>query len=161
MRLVSLMLALALFLSAGCSSVRDAGVGHEPPVKAVAPRPVGDAISLLTYFEYVRKLPPAELAKEHDAVRQQYASLNSNFVRVRYAILLGISGAAFNDDARALELLEPLLKNPDGNLYTLAYLLSAQIQEQKRGQGLQQKLEALKTLEKDLLEREPGAARRR
>jgi hypothetical protein len=39
--------------------------------------------------------------------------------------------------------------------------LSAQIQEQRRAQGMQQKLEALKSLEKNLIERDPGTMRRR
>ncbi|MBI1991451.1 MAG: hypothetical protein HYS65_17410, partial [Betaproteobacteria bacterium] len=72
-----------------------------------------------------------------------------------------VSGAAFNDEARALEALEPLLKNPDAALHNLAFMMSAQIQEQRRGQGLQHKLDALKSLEKSLIERGPGGATRR
>jgi hypothetical protein len=155
------MITLTALLSAGCSFLRNAEIGPESKVRTGIARPVGDVAYLLTYFEYVRKLSAVDLAREHDAVRLLYANAGSDVMRVRYAMLLGVPGAAFNDDARALELLEPLLRNADGGLHTLAYLLSAQIQEQRRGLGLQQKLEALKTLEKNLIERDPGALKRR
>jgi hypothetical protein len=78
-------------------------------------------------------------------------------------------------EAAALELLEPLVKNPTLSLHGLAFLLAAYIQEQRRlasqlqglqqnvqglqqnVQALQQKLDALRTLERSLTEREPPA----
>jgi len=146
---------------AGCSFLRGPDAGPEPKVRAGVARPAGDVAYLLTYFEYVHKLSAADLAKEYDAVRLMFANSNADTMRVRYAMLLSVPGTAFNDDTRAVEMLEPLLKNVEGGLHTLAYLLSAQIQEQRRGQGLQQKLEALKALEKNLIERDPGALKRR
>lgn len=155
------MLILASLLAAGCGMLRSIETGGEPWVGADGPRPASDRDSLLMYFEYVRKLPSAELVKEHDAVRQLYTNSRSDFTRVRYAMLLSVPGVVFYDDTHALEALEPLLKNPGAALHDLAYMLDAQIQEQRRGQGLQQKLEALKSLEKSLLERDPGAVKRR
>ena len=159
--LALLLLVLAALLAAGCGALRSLETGGEPWVRAGGPRPVSDSESLLMYFEYVRKLPAAALANEHDTVRQLYAHAHSDFNRVRYAMLLSIPGAAFNDDARAIEALEPLLRNPDAALHHLGFMVSAQIQEQRRGQGLQQKLEALKSLEKNLIERDPGGAVKR
>ena len=156
-----LLLVLAALLPAGCGVLRGLETGGEPWVRADGPRPATDGESLLMYFEYVRKPPAVELAKEHDALRQIYARSRSDFNRVRYAMLVSVPGAAFNDDARALEALEPLLKNPDAALQGLAFMLSAQIQEQRRGQGLQQKLDALKSLEKNLIERDQGGAVKR
>jgi hypothetical protein len=40
-------------------------------------------------------------------------------------------------------------------------MVGTQIQEQRRGQDLQQKLEALKSLEKSLIERDPGGGAKR
>jgi len=158
-RFVSIvLLALA---GAGCSVLRGPDAGHESKVRTGVARPAGDIAYLLTYFEYVHKLPAGDLVKEYDAVRLLFANSNSDLMRVRYAMLLGVAGAPFNDDTRAVEMLDPLLKNAEGSLHTLAYLLSALIQEQRRGQGLQQKLEALKALEKNLIERDPGALKRR
>ncbi|HET9403893.1 MAG TPA: hypothetical protein VFO57_04885, partial [Burkholderiales bacterium] len=57
----------------------------------------------------------------------------------------------------ALELLDPVSKNPNGHLGGLAYLLISHLQERKRldanAQGLQQKLDALRSLERSLIER--------
>ena len=160
-RFICVVLALMSLLIGGCAALRTATIGHEPWVRQGGPGPSGDSESLLMYFEYVHKLPSAELAKEHDAVRQLYANSSSDFVRVRYAMLLSVPGAAFSDDARALEALDPLVRNADAALHNLAVMVSAQIQEQRRGQGLQQKLDALKSLEKNLIERDQGGAARR
>lgn len=156
-----LLIALTAMIAAGCGVLRSLETGGEPWVRADSLRPVNDNESLLMYFEYVRKLSPAELAKEHDTVRHLYANSRSDFNRVRYAMLLSVSGAAFNDEARALEALEPLLRNPDAALHNLAFMMSAQIQERRRGQGLQHKLDALKSLEKSLIDRDPRGVKRR
>jgi hypothetical protein len=163
-RLPGLTLVLAALFNAGCTAPpppRTAEIAREPWVGEHAPRASNDSASLLLYFEFVRKLPPAEFAKEHETVRQLHATANSDFVRVRYAMLLSVPATPVSDDARALEVLDPLVKNTNRGLHALAFTLSAQIQEQKRSQALQQKLDALMSLEKSLLERDPGAAKRR
>jgi hypothetical protein len=72
-------------------------------------------------------------------------------------MVLSLPNSAFTDDGRALELLEPVAKNPGARLQGLAQVLSSNLQEQKKlnasVQGLQQKLDALKTLERNLIER--------
>lgn len=156
-----LVIALMSLLAAGCGMLRSLETGGEPWVRADGPRPLSNSESLLMYFEYVRKLQASELAREHDAVRQLYAASRSDFNRVRYAMLLSIPGTAFNDDARALEALETLLKNQNAALHNLAVMVHAQIQDQRRAQGLQQKLEALRLLEKNLLERNAAGAKRK
>ena len=150
-RIAFLLIALAALLAAGCGTLRS--IGGEPKVKTESSRPVSDAESLLAYFEHVRKLAAADLAKEHDALRQLYVHSNSAIHRLRYAAVLSVPGAAFSDDARALELLDPLLKDPAAPLHNVAFVFGAQIQEQRRAQGLQQKLDALKLLEKNMVER--------
>ncbi len=147
-----LLITLAALVVAGCGALR--GPGSEPQVRKESPRPISDVESLLMYFERVHKLPSADLAKEHDAVRQLYVHSHSDINRVRYAAVLSVPGAAFSDEAHALEVLDPLLKNPGAPLHNLAFVIGAQIQERRHAQGLQQKLEALKSLEKSMLERE-------
>ena len=72
-------------------------------------------------------------------------------------MVLALPGTANGDEGRALELLEPVAKNPNGRLGGLAYLLISHLQERKRldaaAQGLQQKLDALRSLERSLIER--------
>ena len=97
-----------------------------------------------------------------------------------------VQGAAPGEETRALDMLDPLVKNPAAPLHGLAFLLSTYIQEQRRlsalAQGLQQnvqglqqnnqtlqqnvhalqqKLDALRTLERALSERGEPAPRRR
>ena len=139
----------------GCGTRPIPEYGAEPWTRTGARRPAGDAESLLMYYEYVRKLPAAERVKDYETARQRFIKSRSEFNRVRYAIALSVPGTSFNDDARALDTLEPLLRNQHAVLHSLAYMVGAQIQEQRRGQDLQQKLEALKSLEKSLIERDP------
>ncbi len=135
------LLALAALLLAGCGALRGPDAGSEPWVRADGPRPAGATESLLMYFEHVRKLPPAELAREHDAVRRLYAKeARADFTRLRYAMLLSVPGAPFSDDTRALEALDPLLRNQDAALHAVAFVVNAQIQEQRRAQALQQRI---------------------
>jgi len=126
-------------------------------VQAGAPQPASDTESLLSYYQHLRRLPGAELGREHETARLAYARARTDFNRVRFAMVLSQPNAAFADDGRALELLDPVAKNPGARLQGLAQLLSSNLQEQKRlnasVQGLQQKLDALKSLERNMIER--------
>ena len=99
-------------------AVSEPGTVSEPPVVAIEPeikppvRPaVSDSETLLTYVDHVRKLPAAEFAKELDTVRKLYARARTEMIRMRYAILLSAPAAGPGEDARAMELLDPLLKS--------------------------------------------------
>jgi len=161
-RRIALLMVVVLMslLTAGCGTLRGLERGGEPWVRTNGPRPANDSESLLMYFDYVHKLSAAELEKEHETVLQLSARSYSNFTRVRYAMLISVPGTAYSDDTRALEALEPLLKNQNAALHAIAFIVGAQIQEHRRAQGMQQKLEALKSLEKNLIERDQGGATR-
>lgn len=168
--------ALALTL-AGCGALRSIEPG-EPPAVVEEAGP-DDLERLLSYFARARKLPAAEQGKERNDAHQAYLRSQSEYNRVRLAMLLSLPGTAFNDEARALELIDPLTKNQRASLHTLAVLLGAYIQEQKRlsgnvqglqqnlqglqqnVQGLQHKLDALKSLDRNLIERDQGGAKKR
>ena len=176
-RYALVLIALMSLLSAGCGALRsvEPEAAPEPAEEAGAQRPDGDSESLLAYFENVRNLRASELAREYHSVRELYAASQSEVNRVRYAMLLSIPGPAFNDNARALEALEPLLKSQNAALRHLAFIVNAHIgeqrrgqmlqqkldQEQRRGQDMQQKLDALKSLEKDLIKRDSGGGSRK
>jgi hypothetical protein len=153
-----------------------------PPVPLIVPKQ--DEVSeLVTEFQRLRKLPVAELVREQEAARLGLAQTRSDRSRVRLAMTLAVPGSAANDETRALELLDAVVKNPAADLAPLASLLSAYIGEQRRllaqvqglnqnvaglqqnvqslqgnVQALQQKLDALKTLERTLTERRPAGA---
>jgi len=121
-----------------------------------AARPSG-ADNLLAYYTQIRKLSGPDLAREHDFARQALGNGRSDFNRVRLAMVVTLPNTPFYDETRGLELLEPVWKNPESQLSGLATLLASQIQERKRldanAQALQQKLNALKSLERSLIER--------
>ena len=136
---------------------------QRPPAIVVRPSEVE---TLVSEFQRLRKLPPPELAREQDAARQALAQSRSDSARLRYAITLAMPGLPTGDDVRALEVLDPVVKNTGSSLNALAVLLAAYIQEHRRlgtqVQALQQKLDALRMLERSLSERgESGGARRK
>ena len=184
-RALAALLALAL---AGCVAPQP---DSEPPpeswpaVKPVTPKPEpiverpNPTETLLAEFERFRRLSAADLAREQEAARQAFAETRSDASRVQLAMALSVTGSTSADDARALELLDPLVRNLTSPLHGIAFLLAAHIQEQRRlvtqlqtaqqnnqglqqnvqalqqnVQGLQQKLDALRTLERSLSERE-------
>ena len=133
-------------------------------------RRVSEVEALVAEFQRLRRLAPSEVAREQEAARQVFNQSRSDAARVRLAMTLALPGGPANEESRALELLDPLVRNPGSALYGLALLMASYIQEQRRlgGQvqalqqnmhGLQQKLDALKTLERSLSERGEGAPR--
>lgn len=160
--LASMGLALVL---AGCGLLSPFESDEPAPWVQAGPQPVTGTESLLQYFQKIGKLPAGELGREHDAVRRAYARARSDFNRVRLAMVLSLPDTAVSDEARAIELLEPVMRNSKSTLNGLAVLMGTYLQEQRRlgssVQSMQQKLEDLKSLERSLIERERGGAARR
>jgi hypothetical protein len=126
----------------------------------------------LAYFDRLRRMPSGELAREQEAVRQSYAQSRSDLDRMRLAMTYALPNTPLSDEGRTLDLIEPLIKNARSELHDLAVLvavfaqehrrLSANVQTLQQGvQSLEQKLDALRSLERTLIEREGGAARRK
>lgn len=154
----------ACLLLAGCGTLQPAPEVAEPEARTVQPAPPvpqprqsSDAETLISYFANLRKLSGPELAREHDAARQAYGRARSDYNGMRLAMVVTLPNTPFYDDPRALDLLDPIAKNGDPRLAGLAWLLVSQIQERRRldanAQALQQKLDALKSLERSLIER--------
>ena len=144
-------------LMAGCAELqKQAPVGERPPAATVQ-RPISDVESLLLYYQHIGKLKDEQLSREYDIARTAYSRENSDFNRMRLAMVLGLPNTPLSDSARALELLGPVAKSQGGEFSALAALLVAQISERKRldanAQDLQQKLDALKSLERSMMER--------
>lgn len=165
MRLV--LLGVSLTALAGCA-VFKAPEPETPPAPTEVEeirQPRTELDRLLNYFQRIRKLAGAELGREHDSARLAYTRTRSDFDRLRLAMVLSLPNTGFNNDMRALELLEPMVRNQNSNLHGLAFLMSAFVQEQRRlggsVQGMRQKLDALKSLERSLIEREQAGQRPR
>jgi len=142
----------------GCSTLGS----HEPPSGPwTRPLFADDTESLLVYYEWVHRLPAARFARECDTARQIFDRTASDFDRLRYAITLSVPDTATRDLPRALELVDPVAKNTASPLYPMAFFLQSQFNEQRRLEAsaveLRQKLDALKSLEKDMSQHGVGA----
>lgn len=158
MRALALLAVGCAAALAGCGVIRIAEPLEPAPwVRADGPQPASDTESLLLYFQHIRKLPGPDAIREHEAAWHVYSRARSDFNRVRLAMILSLPGMAFTDEARALGLLDTVARHQGARLQGLAAVLGAQLQEQQRlaasAQGLQQKLDALRSLERNMIER--------
>lgn len=156
---------LPLLALAACGVLRGTDTG-EGPAAAVEMR--GDASEIgkvLAYYVQTRKLAGPELVREQEAARRALAQTRSDANRLRYALVLAVPGVTAQDEGRALEALEPVVRKSDSGLHGLALLVTAFLQEHRRldgnAQDLQQKLDALMTLERSMTGRESGTTRKR
>jgi hypothetical protein len=162
------MRAGRLAASLGCAAVlagcaltgvlTDVEKPEPAPWAQAAGRQAGtDVENLVLYHQHIRKLSAAELAREHEAARQTYNRDRSAFNRARLAMMLSLPNTPFNDDGRAIDLLDPVVRDASGKLHALALMLTSHLQEQRRLSAsmhdLQQKLDALRSLERSLIER--------
>ena len=146
----------------------------EKSVPAVVPTPAPiklpedheQSLALLIEMARSANASPDELRKDFLASQAAFNKDKSSVNRLRYAWILGLLGAAAGDDARLQGLLEPLMAKggfaTTHPLRPVAEVMLVQLaertrqlrEEQKRADALQQKLDALKAIEKNLLDRE-------
>jgi hypothetical protein len=160
------LVVLASMALAACAAVQP----FVNPVDAI----VGDAVA-------AARAPAAEQAAV--LARAQQAGIATPNDRLRLAVLLATLPAPLRNDARAAELLEPLADPAAPGIGRFAALLSSQIAERqrlardldrqsreteriarehdrsdkerdKREEALKQQLEALRAIERGILERE-------
>lgn len=132
--------------------------GSKAPAATPAPtRAPSDVDNLLAFYQQMRALSPAEIERAHEAARIAYETARSDFNRVRYALMLMLPDTPFHDEARALNVLEPVVRTGSPSLQGFARLLVTHLHERRRLaasiQDLQQKLDALKSLERAMIER--------
>jgi hypothetical protein len=125
-------------------------------------------IELIEYAQKVAGLQSEEQRRELSASNLIFLKDRGrgSYGRLRLALLLALPGTAFNDDARAASLLEPLAggaSSPARPMQQLAGLVYTQIaerlREQKRTAQLKEQLEAMKEIERKIIEREQGRAK--
>jgi hypothetical protein len=125
-------------------------------------------IELIAYSQRVAALQAEEQQRELNASTQMLSKDRGAYGRVRVALLLALPGTAFNDDTRAAGLLESVTgaaasDSQPGPMQQFAGLLHAQIgerlREQRRTAQLKEQLEALKAVERAIIEREQGRPR--
>jgi len=159
--------ALCTSLLAGCAAIFDSGVSPEVPGAAARERDESrQVIALIDYTHIVARLLPEEQRRELNASSQMFSKDRSNYGRVRLALLLALPGTAFGDESKAASLLEPLagaVPQSPGPLRQFAGLLYGQVserlREQRRATQLKEQLDALKAIERKIIEREQARPR--
>jgi len=120
-----------------------------------------DAIVAMTVAAV--RLPAEARRDERARAQQDFERLADDTNRLRLAALLATLPAPERDDARAAALLAPLAaRNPETPRARLAALLAAQVAERqriaragvRREGALRNQIEALKSIERGVLERE-------
>ena len=178
---VKLLLTASLTL-AGCTLLEEQPAAPvssgpartAPPAPAAVPAPRGVA-ELLEYYDGLRRTDAATRTREHDRVKALFQQQQTAYARVQLALFGALPNATADQQAQALTLLEPVAQEDrprDRELHRFAALLYATLQENRRaadaaaaaGQrareesrradDLQQKLDALKSIEKSLIERD-------
>jgi hypothetical protein len=105
----------------------------------------------------VAQLGPEDQKRELAAATQGFNRERSAASRVRLALLYVIPGTAFQDESRAAQLLEPAAGAGGGAVKQFAVLLHGQVTErlktQKRADQLKEQVDALREIEKQLIDR--------
>ena len=161
-RLNCVLFAFALAVLSGCTTAPNTATSSPAPAAGAA-----DGRSLAAVLDRHKRWqqkPADEQRQELAAGNEAFAKGRADADRIALALMLSTPGTAFRDDTRALALLaQPDAGNPP--LAQFAQVLSQQISErlrqlkdeQKRGDEFAQKLEALRAIERSIVEREQRA----
>ena len=166
-RVVAILCCISVL--AGCAAFSTLGApGASGVPSARENRESRQVIELIAYTQRVAALQAEEQQRELNASTQLLSKDRGAYGRVRLALLLALPGTAFNDDTRAVGLLDSLAgagasESPPGPMQQFAGLLHAQIserlREQRRTAQLKEQLEALKAVERNIIEREQARPR--
>lgn len=149
----------------------------KPPIKKKKDKPEKpiEIAVIVSYFRFLNSLPEKALKQEHARTQKEFAADSSAINRLRLAMLLGFTNTKHRDTQRSLELLNRYLEDPktlDPMLRDFSFLLASFVQklkqqdkaykiishELKKGRTENKKLkkmiEELKTIEKNLVERD-------
>ena len=143
-----------------------------PPPSVIPTTGLDEAMQ---YYEHLRRQPASALLKEHEKAAQAIAQTRNDLNRVKLALLLSLPNTPFHDNGAALNLLNELTRDAkatSSGLRNLAHLLATLLaeqqrvnantddlsqklkEEQKRAADLQEKVDAIKNMEKKLMRRD-------
>ncbi len=133
---------------------------------------------LMNYYAGLRTRTPAALKQDLDDAKKEFSTNGSESARVKLSLLYTLPNAPFHNDALAAQLLEPYQRGEgrgSGRLRGLAQVILAGLEmnrrgeaasltmasrlrdEQKRTEELQRKLDALKDVERAMIQKDQGA----
>jgi hypothetical protein len=162
--------AIMLAFVAACAGLPE----DQPYVTPADPVVTGQMDDMMEFYESVRKQPSAELARVYDKVKQNFVQNKSDSNRARLVLLLILPNTSFRDITSAVYLLNewPRDSHPATNLQSFRNLLASLLaeqqrlthsveelsqkfkDEQKRVETLQNQIDAIKSMEKNLILRE-------
>lgn len=126
---------------------------------AAVPDDVKQVSDLVGYYSRVAAMPPEEQRREYASAGQTLSRDPSPYNRVRVALLASMPGTTYQDDVRATSLLEPYSQAGPGydKLRQFAGLLYGQLAERTKARAradqLKEQLEALRAVERTIIER--------
>ena len=166
--------AVMLVLMAACSTITE---NQQPAVGPVSSdlMVTGQMEDMMLYYDSLRRQPPAELTRVYDKVKQNFVQNKSDANRARLVLILILPNTSFRDTGSALYLLNdwPREGRPATGLQSFRSLLTVLLaeqqrithsadelsqklkEEQKRVEMLQNQIEAIKSMEKNLILRGP------
>lgn len=150
---VSLIIGITLGTLSGCAETPPAVV--VPVAQMEIPGQI--VLEVLSTTQRISNAPSEEQRRELSQAQQVFQREKTLQHRLQLSVLLATPNLPGRDDARALNLLEPLLTHPHAAVRSLASLISEQILERQRferkARTLQEQLEELKAMERSLIER--------
>lgn len=171
-REILLILAAMLFMFVtACSAIKLERPLESSSSDLAANEHMGQMDDVMEFYDYVRKQPPSELGRIYDKAKQGFAQNKSDENRARLVLLLILPNTSFRDPPSALQLLNewPRDAKPGNNLQSFRTLLVSLLaeqqrlhhsveelaqklkDEQKRVETLQSQIDAIKSMEKNLL----------
>ena len=161
----------ALMFLAACAaieSVESPRAVEPPPTELVV---TGQMDDMMEFYDSIRKQSPAELSRVYDKAKQSFMRNKSDTNRARLVLLLILPNTSFRDVTSAMHLLNEWPKDSKSanNLQSFRNLLAGLLaeqqrlshsieelsqklkDEQKRAETLQSQIDAIKSMEKNLL----------
>ena len=164
--------AVVILMLEGCAIL--------PHTHSVAPSQqevvlTGQMDDMMEFYESLRKLSATELSRVYDKVKQNFVQNKSDANRTRLVLLLIMPNTSFRDVTSALYLLNewPREAKTFNHLLSFRNLLAGQLMEQqrlsssveelsqklrdeqKRVETMQNQIDAIKSMEKNLLREQP------
>jgi hypothetical protein len=171
-RILRVLPAVMLALVAACSIIPE-----NPPVVESSSSDLvvtGQMDDMMEFYDTARKQSPAELAQVYEKVKQNFVHNKSDANRARLVLLLILPNTSIRDVNSAIHLLNewPRDGKPASNLQSFRNLLVSLLaeqqrlhhsveelsqklkEEQKRLETLKSQIDAIKSMEKNLILRE-------
>jgi hypothetical protein len=151
--------ALGALLS-GIVALGAPGCAAPPTMPPIAiPEDVKQLSDLIGYYSRVAAMQPEDQRREYAGASQTFSRDPSPYNRIRVALLASMPGTSFQDDVRAMSLLEPYSRAGPAydKLRQFGAILHAQLVEGAKARGradqFKEQLEALRAVERTIIER--------